>query len=75
LYNKSSWQNCLLLLKNEAFVDRKPIDTEVVTLVMQKIFPGEYVVEEYFDNTAMTFDLRLKFNTPEDETVFYLKYA
>lgn len=41
---------------------------------MQKIFPGEYVVEEYFNNKTMVIDLRLKFTTPEDETVFLLKY-
>ena len=41
---------------------------------MKMVFPGEYVVEEYFNKNTMVVDLRLKFTTPEDETWFLLQY-
>jgi hypothetical protein len=40
-----------------------------------KMYPGNYVVEEYYDPTTAQFLGKLKFNTPEDETWFRLKYA
>ena len=45
-----------------------------VTEEMQAWYPGKYTVEEYFDQNTLTFDLRLKFATPEAETWFRLKY-
>lgn len=41
---------------------------------MQKQFPGNYTVETYFDDSNITFRYRLKFHTPEDETIFRLRY-
>ena len=40
-----------------------------------KEYPGNYVVEEYYDHNTAQFIGRLKFNTPEDEMWFRLKYA
>ena len=40
-----------------------------------KEYPGYYVVEEYYDHSTAQFLGRLKFNTPEDEMWFRLKYA
>lgn len=73
-YNRSAWRNTLSLLMSEAFVSHKPFDPYVITETMKRIFPGEYVVEEYYNKEYMVMDLRLKFATPEDETVFLLKY-
>lgn len=72
--NKSAWRNTLLLLRNTAFATHEPIKLHVITESMKMVFPGEYVVEEYFNNQSMVIDLRLKFTTPEDETWFLLQY-
>ena len=72
--NKSAWRNTLLLLRNESFATHKPINIYLVTETMKMVFPGEYVVEEYFNKHTMVVDLRLKFTTPEDETWFLLQY-
>jgi hypothetical protein len=40
-----------------------------------KTYPGNYVVEEYYDHNTAQFIGRLKFNTTEDEMWFRLKYA
>jgi hypothetical protein len=42
---------------------------------MQREFPGNYIVEDYYDPKTMQFALRLKFNTPKDETFFILRWA
>lgn len=42
---------------------------------MQKRFPGNYVVEEYFNSKTGYFDLRLKFANESDETWWMLKYG
>jgi hypothetical protein len=41
---------------------------------MKEKYPGNYIVEEYFDPQILEFSLRLKFETPEEETLFLLKY-
>lgn len=37
-------------------------------------YPGNYVLEEYMDSKLLKVLYRLKFNTPEDKTVFLLRY-
>lgn len=46
---------------------------ERATERMKAKYPGNYIVEEYYDGKDHCFNLRLKFDTPEDETWFMLK--
>jgi len=41
---------------------------------MQKNYPGNYVVQEYYDFHRMAFKAKLVFDKPEDETMFILRY-
>lgn len=41
---------------------------------MQKKYPGNYQVEQYYNADKMKWDLRLKFDSPKDETFFKVKY-
>lgn len=41
---------------------------------MQKEYPGNYTLEEYYNPATMSFRYRLKFNTEADEMWFKLKY-
>ena len=41
---------------------------------MQEFFPGNYVLEEYYNPDKMCFKYRLKFLTEQDEMWFKLKY-
>lgn len=38
-------------------------------------YPGNYIIDEYFDPAIQKFTSRLIFETPEDKTVFLLRYA
>jgi hypothetical protein len=42
---------------------------------MQEYFPGNYVVEDCFNPQKLLFELRLKFDNPQDETLFLVKYS
>jgi len=42
---------------------------------MQKRYPGEYIVEEYYDVNHQRFRFRLKFNSPEEESLWLLKFS
>lgn len=44
------------------------------TANMKRKYPGNYVVEEFYNSKIHKFDLRLKFDTPADRTMFLLKY-
>lgn len=44
-------------------------------LCMQKKYPGNYRVEQYYNADKMKWDLRLKFNSPKEETFWLLKYS
>ena len=48
---------------------------ERINEVMQKEFPGDYQVEEYFDKERLIFSLKLVFVSPEEESMFVLKYS
>lgn len=41
---------------------------------MQEEFPGNYILEEYYNPDKMSFNYRLKFLTEQDEIWFKLKY-
>jgi hypothetical protein len=39
-----------------------------------KRYPGNYVLEEYMDSKLLKVLYRLRFETPEDKTMFLLRY-
>ena len=41
---------------------------------LQKMYPGKYSLEEYYNMHTMSFKYRLKFDTEADEMWFKLKY-
>ena len=43
------------------------------TELMQDKYPGNYVVEQYWDTKKMVFDFRLKFDDPREETFWKIK--
>lgn len=46
-----------------------------ITADMQKLFPGNYTVECYSDWHEMRMLPRLRFDTPQDETWFILRWS
>lgn len=48
---------------------------KLITEQMQNMYPGNYIVVEYYDTVRIAFAARLEFNTPEDETMFILKWG
>ena len=42
---------------------------------LQKMYPGKYTLEEYYNPDKMCFKYRLKFDTEADEMWFKLKYG
>lgn len=71
---KQSWRDVLSRERGTYFKDMADASYEPATKRMQQRYPGNYIVEEYYNNKKHTWDLRLKFDTPEDETWFMLKY-
>lgn len=47
---------------------------KMVLNMLQKNFPGKYVIEEYYNPNRMCFRYRLKFLNEADEMWFKLKY-
>jgi hypothetical protein len=41
--------------------------------MFQRIAPGKYTVEEKYNIEKRQFEFKLIFDTPKDETAFYLK--
>lgn len=41
---------------------------------LQKMYPGKYTLEEYYNSGTMSFKYRLKFDSEADEMWFMLKY-
>ena len=41
----------------------------------QERWPGNYIIEEYYNSTKGRFDLRLKFSDPHEETLWLLKWS
>lgn len=38
-------------------------------------YPGNYIIEEYYDTKTMKFDLRLKFENEQDELLWKIKWS
>ena len=77
-----TWQNYLRRLGNglNGISERTKTITEKDIVnnaqrYMQKKFPGNYVVEQYYNADKMKWDLRLKFNNPKEETMWLLRWS
>lgn len=53
--------------------DKEKEAMKTIDEIMQANYPGPYVVEEYYDTKRMSFSLRLKFNSPAEETLWTIK--
>ena len=42
---------------------------------MQEKYPGPYSVESYYNADKMKFDLRLRFDDPQEETIWLLRQS
>lgn len=78
--NKPKWQSLLEQIHSDYSFGRIVGDTSTDSLMkatarMQEKYPGDYIIEEYYDTDTMKFAYKLEFNSPEDQTVFILKYA
>ena len=67
--NKLQYSN--LPLSEQEDKDKEVMKT--IEDVMQANYPGSYIVEEYYDSKRMSFGLRLKFNSPQEETMWWIK--
>jgi hypothetical protein len=57
-------------------VEKADPDGEIMKTIqetMQANYPGPYIVEEFYDTKRMSFALRLKFNSPQEETMWTIK--
>lgn len=71
---KQTWRDLLHRQRGSHFKDDWSTNYRFATKLMQEEYPGNYIVEEFYNTKIQEFDLRLKFDTPEDETLFHLKY-
>lgn len=67
--NKLQYSN--LPMSEQSDKEKAVMDT--IQEIMQSNFPGPYVVEEYYDSKNMKFALRLKFKSPQEETMWTIK--
>lgn len=77
-----TWQSYLRRLGNgiNGVSDRSETvtDADIVARAekyMQINYPGPYRVEQYYNSDKMMWDLRLKFDSPKEETFWLLKYS
>ena len=78
----TTWQSYLRRLGNgiNGISERSKTLTEKDIIVnaehyMQKKFPGNYVVESYYNADKMKWDLRLRFDDPREETMWLLRWS
>ena len=75
---KETWQDYLNRLHLTSLGGNAPsnvIDALVAQSLMQTHYPGNYIVEEYYNSKQGKFTLRLKFESPPDETFFMLRWS
>lgn len=77
-----TWQSYMRRLGNgiNGVSDRSETvtDADIVARAekyMQIKYPGPYRVEQYYNSDKMMWDLRLKFDSPKEETFWLLKYS
>lgn len=71
--NLKHWQNSDLPGLSNSCNEQDML--ELVHLKMQEYYPGNYTLDWKFDIIKGGFLLYPKFNTPQDEIVFLLKYS
>ena len=77
-----SWKQVLdfWAAKHFTFDGRKLLDQNVTMLDyayndLQRLYPGNYIVEEYYNVKAMKFDFRLKFENEQEEILWRIKWS
>lgn len=70
-----AWKNLFNNMRRTAFTQsHADCTTQWIEETMQLHYPGAYSVENFYSTQIHCTDYRLKFNSPEDETWFYLKW-
>jgi hypothetical protein len=85
---KFGWQNSLDHLSayyyNPYTQDKDPYtqdkdcsEFKIMTVIahMQEIYPGNYILEEYYDSDTKRHRLRMVFDSPEEESMFIMRYS
>ena len=71
----TGWKDKLRSLYQMNIMDRSEDNYEFATAMMQKDYPGPYTIDVYYNNELGTFDYRLKFEDPKEQTLWLLKYS
>jgi hypothetical protein len=71
---KITWRQALKRERGSHFSNDFTANYEAATKRMKAYYPGEYIIEEFYNGEEHCFDLRLKFASTEEETLFLLKY-
>lgn len=73
-----TWQEDLRWWQSSDLLGLSNNESDMLELVhtkMQENYPGNYVLDWKFDPALGAFKLYPKFDTPQDETWFILKYS
>lgn len=77
-----TWQSYLRRLGNgiNGVSERSETVTEADIVAraqkyMQIRYPGNYVVEQFYNSEKMKWDLRLRFDDPQEQTVWLLRWS
>lgn len=66
----------LALLISDIECHENPLlSPKLTTESYKRMYPGNYIINEYFDSQLGKFSSRLVFETPADKTIFLLRYA
>ena len=74
-WNVNSPQYIMQLAIVASTKDSHMLSKRMVPEFYKDMYPGNYIIDEYFDPAIQKFASRLIFETPEDKTVFLLRYA
>ena len=78
-YPRKSWQDQLDSYYNISYLTRPSKSgqnqLDVITSEMKYMYPGNYIVEEYYDFKQGMFNIRPKFEDPKEELMWKLKWA
>lgn len=78
---KFGWQNSLDHLTahyyNRYTQDKDQPEFKIMTAIahMQEIYPGNYILEEYYDSDTKRHRLKMVFDSPEEESMFIMRYS
>lgn len=71
----SGWKGLLNSLTTDANYLSECPNCEKIEQVMKLYYPGNYRITSYLDHNTMMYKFELLFDTPEDRTVFLLKWT